>query len=220
MRRTMNADNANKLCGAKTRSGGTCRGRIVRGGRRCRMHGGHLTKLHAGSGNPNWKGGTSRRRYSDSPLLGEDYETALHDPELGKLHDEAALVVSILRRSLAQVAEGYDASAVRSLLQRYETAEAEARAERWQDLRVAIISTHQNDVHVRRAVRQVETLRRISDSLLKREVAAGNSMSRGDAIALGAALLEAVTCNIHDADVIRRIAEHVRQVLGHDVRVH
>jgi hypothetical protein len=38
--RSRQRDSSAKLCGARTRSGGTCRNPVMRGGKRCRMHGG------------------------------------------------------------------------------------------------------------------------------------------------------------------------------------
>ena len=44
-------------CGARTRSGGTCKAPAVRGRARCRMHGGKSTGAPKGSRNGNFKTG-------------------------------------------------------------------------------------------------------------------------------------------------------------------
>jgi hypothetical protein len=44
-------------CGAKTRAGGACQCPVIRGRKRCRLHGGRSTGAPKGGGNGNYKDG-------------------------------------------------------------------------------------------------------------------------------------------------------------------
>lgn len=74
------------LCGAKTRSGGTCKRAALPNGR-CKFHGGASL---AGPAHPNWKGGRHSKYLPKD--LAERYQEARIDPHLTDLKDELALV--------------------------------------------------------------------------------------------------------------------------------
>ncbi len=79
---------AQRQCGARTKSGGTCKG-LARANGRCRVHGGNQT---SGVGHHLFKHG----RYSKyvPKNLKRSYEESRRDPELLSLHDDLALVES------------------------------------------------------------------------------------------------------------------------------
>src|SRR5262249_24598428 len=78
------------LCGAKNRSGGTCKLHPVPGRRRCKFHGGMSP---VGIASPHYK----HRRYSRAMKhlakdLALSYKRAVHDRELTSLRSELALL--------------------------------------------------------------------------------------------------------------------------------
>jgi glucans biosynthesis protein len=90
-------------CGAKTRSGGTCRLPPVAGRTRCRLHGGASL---AGVAHPGFKTGKRSRYLKELPKeLKRGYRAALADPELAGLGEELALLevrISGLLRRLSE----------------------------------------------------------------------------------------------------------------------
>lgn len=92
-----------KICGAKLKKGGLCKGKGMSNGR-CRFHGG-LTPV--GVASPNFKTG----RYSKHlPLhLLADFEAAKNDPELVECRDELALVDSRMGQLAQRLQSGKDA---------------------------------------------------------------------------------------------------------------
>lgn len=102
-----------KLCGAKTRSGGTCKHYALPNSTRCKYHGGMSPK---GIASPHFKTG-KYSKYMPERLL-ERYHDAVADPALLELDHEIALVDSRLA----------------DLLTRVDTAEA---GKHWKDARKA-----------------------------------------------------------------------------------
>lgn len=88
-------------CGAKTRSGGTCKTAPVEGRTRCRMHGG---KTPRGHDLPQ----TTHGLYSKSlpTRLAARYDAALADPDLLGMRRETALMASLLDDALARLDAG------------------------------------------------------------------------------------------------------------------
>jgi len=206
------------LCGARTRAGTPCRGKSVAGGSgRCRLHGGNAHRTHAGHLNGNWRGGVSKstRRYKVPAALVSGYRRGLADAQIGELRDELALTQSLIQRSLTQLENGFDIDTAREAFEIFVVAIPDQREAALDNLRRAIHGAAGNERTVRRLTRLLEGARRLSDSALKRETAATNSMSRADAIAQGIALMEAVTRHVDDPDLMRRIMDDVRRVLGH-----
>ena len=206
------------LCGARTRAGTPCSGAAVRGGSgRCRMHGGNAHLTHGGHMNGRWRGGVSKsaRRYRVPEALAAGYKRSLNDAQIGELRDELALTQSLIQRSLTQLESGFDIDTAREAFEIFIVAVPDQREAALDNLRRAIHGAAGNERVVRRLTRLLEGARRLSDSALKRETAATNSMSRADAIAQGVALTEAVTRHVDDPDLMRRIMDDVRRALGH-----
>lgn len=87
-------------CGAKTRSGQTCRNRAMQNGR-CRMHGGKSTGAPAGNRNAATPGTIYSRYFT------EEEKDLAAQIELGKVDEELRLTRVRLMRALAREAE-YD----------------------------------------------------------------------------------------------------------------
>jgi hypothetical protein len=89
------------LCGARTKSGGTCPNRPIIGASRCRMHGG---KTPRGVASTQFVNG---RRSKDLPSrLTERYQEALVDDELLALREDVALIDARLGDVLGRVDSG------------------------------------------------------------------------------------------------------------------
>jgi hypothetical protein len=82
-----------RLCGAKTRSGGTCKKFTMSNGTgRCRLHGGLSP---AGVASPHFKHGRRSKYLKHLPAhLRDNFKRALADPELLSLREEAALLTT------------------------------------------------------------------------------------------------------------------------------
>ena len=91
---------ARKACGAKTRSGGTCKQSPMPNGR-CRMHGGPTP---SGMAAPSYKHG----RYSKylPSNVADKYREALNDPDLTHLREELALIDVMLGEKLEKLHAG------------------------------------------------------------------------------------------------------------------
>jgi len=178
------------------------------------MHGGNA---HSGPANANWRGGKSKsaRRYKVPEALASGYRRGLADAQIGELRDELALTQALIQRSLTQLESGFDIDTAREAFEIFIVAVPDQREAALDNLRRAIHGAAGNERVVRRLTRLLEGARRLSDSALKRETAATNSMSRADAIAQGTALTEAVTRHVDDPDLMRRIMDDVGRVLGH-----
>ena len=89
-----------KKCGAKTRAGGKCKQRAMRGGR-CYIHGG---KSPGGVASPHFKTG----RYSDyiPGNLAQDYEAALADKDPLSLQPDVVLLRALTAKYVAQTGQG------------------------------------------------------------------------------------------------------------------
>lgn len=85
-------------CGAKTRSGQTCRNRAMQNGR-CRMHGGKSTGAPAGNRNAATPGTIYSRYFT------EEEKNLAAQIELGKVDEELRLTRVRLMRALAREAE-------------------------------------------------------------------------------------------------------------------
>lgn len=85
-------------CGAKTRSGQTCRNRAMQNGR-CRMHGGKSTGAPTGNRNAATPGSIYSRYFTE-----EEKELAAQI-ELGRVNEELRLTRIRLMRALAREAE-------------------------------------------------------------------------------------------------------------------
>jgi len=169
--------------------------------------------------NGNWRGGVSKstRRYKVPAALVSGYRRGLADAQIGELRDELALTQSLIQRSLTQLENGFDIDTAREAFEIFIVAVPDQREAALDNLRRAIHGAAGNERVVRRLTRLLEGARRLSDSALKRETAATNAMTRSEAIAQGNALVEAVTRNVSDPGLMRRIVDDVQRVLGHTV---
>ncbi|WP_374419415.1 HGGxSTG domain-containing protein [Chromobacterium sp.] len=85
------------VCGAKTRTGGACRRKPLKGKRRCALHGGKSTGPRDSRGNRN----AARPGSLYSKFLSEEEEAIAHGLALGQVDEELRLTKIRLMRALA-----------------------------------------------------------------------------------------------------------------------
>lgn len=113
-----------KVCGAKTKAGGTpCQRGVVKGRDRCYLHGG---KTPRGLANANTVHG---RKSKDLPdRLQPNLERAIHDPELSSLQDEIVILDVLIGdrvQSLDRDESGATWYRLRDLVKEYKRANAD-----------------------------------------------------------------------------------------------
>jgi len=91
------------LCGAKTRAGGKCRRRAVKGRRRCELHGGK--SVPGGEGHHAWKHGR-HSKFKTGEYLTQFIQQAESDPELMTLRGDVVTLHSLIKEKLAQIKIG------------------------------------------------------------------------------------------------------------------
>lgn len=91
---------ASRLCGAKTRAGGTCKAKAMANGR-CRVHGG---KSLGGLAAPGFKNG----RYSKylPARLADKYRESMEDPDLLELRSEIAVLDGRMAELMSRIDTG------------------------------------------------------------------------------------------------------------------
>lgn len=92
---------ARRVCGARNRSGGTCKNAPTHGGIRCRFHGGTSPR---GAAHPAYKHGRYSK-YLPANLI-KQYRAAADDPELLSAREEAALLAVRLQELVARLDTG------------------------------------------------------------------------------------------------------------------
>lgn len=94
-----------RLCGAKTRAGGTCNSPAVTGSARCRMHGG---KSLVGPSHPGFRHGRYSKHLPTN--LRQTYDAAVEDDDLLSLRDELALLKTRLVELSGRLQSGESAT--------------------------------------------------------------------------------------------------------------
>lgn len=194
------------MCGAKTRSGGSCRQPAMANGR-CKMHGGLSL---SGADHPGFKTG----RYSKAlpTRMVQAYEASLNDPDRLAL-DELIAVVS---------------ARLRDLIGRVDTGEA---GEHWQAAKNALIewrkgTATKDETAVRRAVMDLERAidaglgdaaawrevyasidqyRKLADAERKRQMDMRALISADEALAFGGTIIEVVRRHVRNRDELAAI---------------
>lgn len=207
-----------KRCGAKTRSGKPCRGFVVTGRERCRMHGGTIPR---GLALPQTKHG---RFSKDLPTrLLAHYQAALDDPETIALREELALLFAregdLLGRVDTSEAGAHwrgvrDALADFRRAQRRDDAPSAAGAlremERLTDLGLA-------DYEAWAELRDtIEARRRLADTERRRLEAMQQMITTERAMLLVAALVDAVRRHVDDRQVLDAIGRELERLVVAD----
>ncbi len=212
---TNNNTTLQKLCGAKTRSGGACRTKAMFNGR-CRMHGGTSLSGHA---SPSFKHG----RYSKylPTHLSDCYKKAVDDPELTDLRDEIALVTMYIQERLEKLRTGESAelyTVLGSLLDEFDNAiENEDFAESRRVIDLMKVTVRQGI----RSYKQYEALqpmieqrRRLVDSEARRLKDMGQTISLEQAYGLMLLIADIVKTHVTDQDTLAAITRELAEVAG------
>lgn len=200
-------------CGAKTRSGGTCKRAAMRNGR-CNLHGG---KSLAALASPATKHGRYSK-YLPARLLGR-YQEALDDEALLHLHEEIAL----LDARLAELVERVDAA---------ESGRAWAElAFAWQDVANSrgdailfasavaklghIIERGNTDYAAWQEVADlVERRRKLAESERKRHIEMQTSIRVDQAMLLVQSLVASVREHVTDRNILAALQADILRIIG------
>lgn len=202
-------------CNATNRNGQPCRSQAVKGGTKCRMHGG--TSLR-GVASKTFRTG----RYSkDIPTrLASRYRQALADPQLLELRDELALMQS----RQAELLTHLDINLARQHWQNARMAHAAIQAAiRSQDadaLQAGLaalgraLEAGYNDYAVwSEIIETSEHIRRLAESEHKRLVAMQQMISTEQAMVLLARVVDTIRRHVADTDTLAAISADFRTIL-------
>ncbi len=202
----------NKLCGAKTRSGGTCKNRAMPNGR-CRMHGG---KSLGGIASPTYKHG----RYSKylPERLRERYVESLSDPDLIALREEISLTDARIEDLIKRVDSGESGEAwalARKALG--ELLEAETKGESLHGPIAMLGEIIQRGLDDYGAWRElggmIEMRRRLVESERKRLVDMQMMISAERAMLLISSIADIIRRNVTDVETKRAIQVELTAIL-------
>lgn len=202
------------LCGAKTRTGGTCKGRPMRNGR-CRMHGG--TAL-IGAAAPGFRHG----RYTSMPTrLVESFEAARSDGELLALRDDIAITDARLSDLIGRVDSGESGALWRDLGEAQGRMDEARRAKdaigigaAADEIRMLITRGHSDYAAWGEIRALVDHRRKLVDSEAKRLVQMQQSLRADQALALVSAVLDAVQREVKDRKTLSRISNAALALLN------
>jgi uncharacterized protein (DUF2267 family) len=202
-------------CEAKTRRGGTCRNRPVRGRARCRMHGGASPR---GVAHPSFRTGKYSRSLPDN--LAAQYEASRFDPNLKLLDDELALndamIVEELTRRSAGDARLTSAVAVFQRLTR-EMDRKDVKGVRASLTELGQIfdgAPRESEASRDRLAALIDLRRRLVSSEAKRVKAMGQIMTNQQVMTLVGALVAAIKAHVSDPVVLGRISDEFTAVLN------
>ncbi len=203
-------------CGAKTRSReGTCKNPKVRGGKRCRMHGGAGL---VGPLNPNWKGGRHTTRLPQRLL--EVAAEADSDKELHSLRETIIVTDARLSDLLVRVDSGESGAMWRKLreaLKEYEKAETikdpEGKVYWWGEIH-SLITFGANDYDAWDEVHAVvDRLTKLKAQERKRIIDAHMVISAQEVVTMFSALLAVVDEHVVDREIMSRISRDGSRIL-------
>ena len=215
-------------CGARTRQGVPCQQPAVRGGVRCRMHGG---KARKGIAHPNYRHG-KHSEYMPTRFL-EAFGLAASDRDLLQQRDEVAQVRSMIREAWKRRHTGESGELWKRLRERWREfdganraaselgispEERAARMRRVTLLLDMLMETIRVGAHDREQEEEIldllERQRRLIESQGKREVQEKMMVSLEDANATFRAIAEAVRAEVQDQAVVARIAHRFAEISG------
>lgn len=204
-------------CGAKTRSGHSCKNAPVTGSRRCRMHGG---KTPRGMALPQ----TTHGRYSkDLPTrLAARYAESQADPDLLNLNEEIALLDSRLGELLRRVDSGESGQTWRDLKATFVAMEQAQRAKEFGEVARllgelgALIRHGHSDYAAWADVRTlIDQRRKLVESEGKRRKDMQDMITSEKAMVLVSALTDSVRRHVNDRTVLAAISTDIRALLDH-----
>ncbi|MCB9150190.1 MAG: hypothetical protein H6641_15650 [Caldilineaceae bacterium] len=207
-------------CGAKTRTGETCKSWAVTGSKRCRMHGGKSPK---GIASPQFKTG----RYSKHvpTRLAARYLEAEDDPELIELRADVALLDARIADLLARVDTGESGqawadvgAAFEDLRQANRKGDAAAATGAFRRLEMLIIKGSDDRAAWAEVFQLVEQRRRTVESERKHMAAMGQLVAVDKMMTLAGALLAAVKQHVDDKEALRLIAADFSRLTEGDKR--
>lgn len=203
-------------CGAKTRSGGTCKNHTLPGSRRCRMHGG---KTPRGASLPQ----TTHGRYSQylPDRLKDRYLAAEADNELLNLRSDMALVESRIADLLQRVDTGESGAIWKALRKTYSaltkaqrSGDTEATAASMDDL-ADLITRGWNDYAAWEEVQElVDQRRKLVETERKRLVDMQQMITSEQAVMLVTSVVEAVKRHVDDTETLHRISRDLDAVFA------
>jgi hypothetical protein len=204
-----------KLCGAKTRAGGTCKQPALPNGR-CRFHGGHSL---AGIASPNFKTG----KYSKylPARLAERYHEARSDPELLALRDEISLVDARLEDLIRRVDTGESGEAWGIAAGAFAALRKAITDQNTADMLLAldtlgkVINRGMSDYAAWGEIgSQLEQRRRLVESERKRLVDMAQVITSERAMLLIGAITDVIRRNVHDRAELNAINQELSSLLN------
>jgi len=212
----MHDGNPHAICGAKTKSGGTCKNPPMLGKKRCRMHGGATP---TGAALPQFKHG----RYSSvmPERMRARYAESLADPQLEALRGDIALVDARLEDVLGRVDTGEAGSLWTALFNAWEDFQSarrlgdEDRTE-WalNDLESLIGRGVTDAAAWAEVMGLIERRRKLVESELKRLEKMQQVLTIEQAMTLVAAVQEAVRRNVRDRGILAAIEADLSRIVG------
>jgi hypothetical protein len=208
-----------RVCGAKTRNGGTCRNPPVEGRNRCRMHGG---RTHAGG--PGHHAATRGGYYSKLLPQGlrKTYDKVLADPETLNAAEEVALLRTRIGQLVSRLQTGETGSVWGDLQAAYSELSAVVRSPEPDPVRFGEAFKRLGDVINRGA--DIETVwAELYDVVDQKTTVAAREHKRmvdlqayitsERALALITAIMHSVVRNVPDLQARTRISHDVRALI-------
>ncbi len=202
------------LCGAKTRSGRSCRGAPMLNGR-CRLHGGPTPK---GIANPNFTTGKYSKYLPGG--LAQKYTAASNDADLISLREEIALVDTYLNERLERIYSGESEDLWKALAHKLTSYEKALSAN------LPIAETHLENLKddIRRGYElftvfeqlqpMLEQRRKLVESESKRLKDLGQNISVEKAMSIIALLASIVKRHVTDRDQLRAISTELAEAVA------
>lgn len=204
-----------RICGAKTRAGGTCK-QAARANGRCRFHGGMTPR---GIASPHWKTG----RYSKylPERLQERYQASVKDPELLALREDIALLDARLADVLGKVDSGESTALWRTLQQTFDAFKLHNANH---DIGKIALTLTELETLITRGMADyaawddirliIEQRRKLVESESKRLTMGQMVLKLDEANTLVAALSEAVRLHVTDRPTLSRISDEFIRIIG------
>lgn len=201
------------VCGAKTRTGGTCKRACVVGRNRCKLHGGATLR---GAAHGNFKHGFYSKAMP-SRLRG-DFDALLNDPKQLEGRAELAILQVRLQELVARLETGESAGAwekARAAFDKVRQAEEddndEVRANALEELGDLLREGTTRERAWNDATELIERVSKVGERESKRQAREQQSATAEQVRALVASMTNAVLLYVTDATTRQKIAEHVQR---------
>lgn len=203
-------EEAPKLCGAKTRQGGTCKRAPLIGRTRCKLHGGATPR---GQDSPHYKTGLYQRHLPKN--LKKSFNDLMSDPNLLEGKAEVALMQLRLTQLSGRVQcneSGVAWARLKELFTRFKAANDEENQEGMiaalNEMSVLVDGEVNDEAAWAELTEFVEKATRIAEREWKRVLANRQVISIEQVHAIAAALIGAVNAHVKDTQTRLAIAEH------------